>query len=152
MYVQHQPTYQLGFVMMSERVFCCLGRGRATCDMHKWECHSHSILVRVIVGWMCFGCSKTMNVRQSQPESDSSSCICCYVRMCVCLIELFFRILFGVSGRFVSGISLLLLLLLLYLLCTIFIFHSDFHIFLVFRIFFLFLYRCCLSLRHSFVG
>lgn len=77
-----------------------------------------------------------MNVRQSQPESDSSSCICCYVRMCVCLIELFFRILFGVSGRFVSGISLLLLLLLLYLLCTIFIFHSDFHIFLVFRIFF----------------
>lgn len=76
-----------------------------------------------------------MNVRKSQPESDSSSCIC-YVRMCVCLIELFFRILFGVSGRFVSGISLLLLLLLLYLLCTIFIFHSDFHIFLVFRIFF----------------
>lgn len=63
--------------------------------------------------------------------------------MCVCLIELFFRILFGVSGRFVSGISLLLLLLLLYLLCTIFIFHSDFHIFLVFRIFF---FSCISSL------
>lgn len=147
MYVQHQPTYQLGFVMMSERVFCCLGRGRATCTSESvtaivYSCVSLSAecVLGVRKQWTCD--------RVNQRVIVLRVFVVMFVCVCVCLIELFFRILFGVSGRFVSGISLLLLLLLLY--CVQFLYFIVIFTYFSFFVFFSFLVsHLCVLVRLS---